>query len=283
MNQGCLVALAMCLMAQTTNLSGHVAALDSQRSPARLEAAATAIAASGDARAIHKLATRLGQSSFLRRLDPGQPEQSGGEHLLRIFSTLTEHPNAATEALCVSLARNAEFVSVSWRLNPLLNALAAVRPTSAEAAAIFREASHSGYVEVNGPLLARNASPNALAVLEAIFADESLDADERIEVAHQSLLAARTDAAVVAMCARILARRLDSSRVRLAIAESLFDYQPKRWFGVAMNQPIPPDWRLADEPARAALKSLGNTLLGQADVPASLRTAIRTTLEKLQR
>lgn len=281
MNQGCLVALTMCLMAQATNLSAHVAALDSQRDPAHLEAAATSIVKSGDAKAIQKLAIRLGQRSFLRRLDPGQPEQSDGEHLLRIFFMLTEHPNAATEALCVGLARNAEFVSVSWHLNPLLNALAAVRPTSAEAAVIFRETSHSGYVEVNGPLLARNASPNALAVLEAILADERLDVDERIEVAHRSLLAVRTDAAVVEMCARVLARRLDSSRVRLAIAESLFDYQPKPWFGVAMNQPTPPDWKLADEPVRAALRSLGGTLLGQADVPASLRAAIRTTLAKL--
>jgi hypothetical protein len=282
MNQGCLVALATCLMAQMTNLAGHVAALDSQRNPARLEAAAAAIVASGDARAIQKLASHLGQSAFLRRLDPGQRGQSDGEHLLRIFRMLTEHPNAATETLCVGLARNAEFTSVPERMNPLLNALAAVRPTSAEAAAIFRETSRSGYVEVNGPLLARNASPNALAVLEEVLVDEGLDVDERIEVAHRSLLAVRTDGAVVAMCARVLAHRLDSNRVRLAIAESLFDYQPKPWFGVAMNQPIPPDWKLADEPARSALRSLGNTLLGQADVPASLRVAIRATLAKLQ-
>lgn len=282
MNQACWVALTMCLMVQKPNLSAQVAALDRQREPARLEAAATAIVKSGDAKAIQKLAARLGQRSFLRRLDPGQPEQSDGEHLLRIFTVLTEHPNAATEALCIGLARNAEFVSVSWRLNPLLNALAAVRPTSAEAAAVFRETSRAGYAEVNGPLLARNASPNALAVLEEVLADERLDVEQRIEVAHRSLLPMRTNADVVAMCARLLARRLDSSRVRLAIAESLFDYQPKPWFGVAMNQPIPPDWKLADETVRTALRSLGSTLLGQADVPASLRAAIRTTLAKLQ-
>jgi hypothetical protein len=40
MNQGRLVAIATCLMAQMTNLAGHVAALDIQRNPARLEAAA---------------------------------------------------------------------------------------------------------------------------------------------------------------------------------------------------------------------------------------------------
>ena len=69
MNQGRLVAIATCLMAQMMNLAGHVAALDSHRDPARLEAAATAIVASRDSRAIEKLATRLVQRSFLRRLD----------------------------------------------------------------------------------------------------------------------------------------------------------------------------------------------------------------------
>jgi len=66
------------------------------------------------------------------------------------------------------------------------------------------------------------------------------------------------------------------------LVESLYDYQSKPWFGVAMNQLFPPDWRLADEPVRVALRSLGNTLLGQADVPAGLRAAIQTTLAKLQ-
>jgi hypothetical protein len=262
-----LLAIATCLMAQTTNLSRQVAALDSQRNPVRLEAAAVAIVASEDAMAIHKLASHLGQGSFLRRLEPDRRGQPDGEHLLPIFRALAEHPSAASEALCVGLARNPEFTSVPARLNPLLNALAAVRPTSAEAATIFRETSHSGYAGVNGPLLARNGSPNALAVLEEIFADEGLGVETRVDLAHRSLLTVRTKAAVVAMCARLLTRRLDSSRVRLAIAESLFDYQPRAWFGVAMDQPVPPDWKLADEPARAALRSLGNTLLGQADVP----------------
>jgi hypothetical protein len=93
---------------------------------------------------------------------------------------------------------------VPERLNPLLNAIAAVRPSSTNAAAIFRETSHSGYVAVNGPLLARNASPNALAVLEAPLSDESLDVDERVEVAHRSLLPVRTNSAVVEMCTRVI-------------------------------------------------------------------------------
>ncbi len=43
MKQGWLLAIATSLTAQIENLSGQVAALDSERNPARLENAATAI------------------------------------------------------------------------------------------------------------------------------------------------------------------------------------------------------------------------------------------------
>jgi hypothetical protein len=187
----------------------------------------------------------------------------------------------AVAALCVSLARNREFVSIPERLNPLLNALAAVQPMSKEGAAIFRESSHSGYFAVNGPLLARNASPPALAVLEELMSDESLDPQDRVDVARRSLLPVRTSAAVVELCARVTASRLVAGPVRLAIVETLFDYQPRQWFGVAMNQPAPPPWSSATEPARTALKSLGKQLLGRSDVPANLHAEIRKTLAQL--
>ncbi len=289
MTMGWVVALATCVAVQPTKVSKQVAALATQRDPARLEAAAVAVASSGNADAIQKLATHLGTRSFLRRLDPGQSGQSTGQstgesdidRLLHVFAALTEHPNAATEALCVSLARNAEFVSVPERLNPLLNALAAVRPMSKEGASIVRETSHAGYFAVNGPPLARNTSPLALAVLEELMSDESLDVQDRVAVAHRSLLPVRTNPAVVEMCARVTASRSVASTVQMAIAETLFDYQPRQWFGVAMNQPTPPPWSSANEAARSALKSLGKQLLGQSNVPPNLRAAIGKTLAHL--
>ena len=274
-------ALATCLALQPTNLSKQVASLDTQRDPARLEAAAAAIAGSGDAEAIQKLATHLGQSHFLRRLDPGRNDQSDIDRLVHVFRVLTDHPSAATEVLCVGLARNAEFTSRPERLNLLLNALAAVRPMSNEAAAIFRETSRSAYLGVNGPLLARNASPVALKVLEELLSDGSLPTEQRLDLAHRSLLPVRTSSAIVSMCARVTVSRAISIEVRTAIAETLFDYQPRQWFGVAMNQPTPPSWKNASEPTLNALRTLGRTLLSQPGVPENLRNAIVKTLDQL--
>jgi hypothetical protein len=276
-----LVAVATCLAAQPANLSGQIASLATERDPARLEAASVAVASSGNAQAIQKLAARLGTRSFLRRLDPGKKGQPDMDRLLRVFAALAEHPSAATEELCVGLARNAEFLSLPGRLNLLLNALAAVRPTSSGAAAIFRESSHSGYLAVNGPLLARNASPLALVVLEELLSDEAPAVEDRVDVAHRSLLPERTNPAVVEMSARVAVSRVVASRVRIAIAESLFDYQPAQWFGVAMHQPVPPPWSSADQTARTKLKSLGQQLLAQPDAPANLRAAIQKTLAQL--
>jgi hypothetical protein len=276
-----LVALLTSLAAQPASLSRQVASLATERDPARLEATSVAVASSGNPQAIQRLAAHLGTRSFLQRLDPGKKGQSDIDRLMHVFAALAAHPNAATEELCVGLARNAEFLSLPARLNLLLNALAAVRPTSSGAAAIFRESSHSGCFDVNGPVLAHNASPLALAVLEELMSDETLDVQNRVDVAHRSLLPARTNPAVIEMCARVTASRSVASSVRMAIAESLFDYQPRQWFGVAMHQPTPPPWSSADQTARAALKSLGMRLLAQPDIPANLREAIQNTLAQL--
>ena len=274
-------ALATCLALQPMFLSKQVASLDTQRDPARLETAAVVVASSGNAEAIHKLATYLGTRSFLRRLDPDNKGQSNSDHVVKVFLALAEHPNEATEALCIGLAHNPVFVSLPGGLNPLLNALAAVRPMANGAADIFRETSHTDYLSVNGPLLARNASPVALKVLEELFSDESLELEQRVDLAHRSLLPVRTNPAVIAICARMSVSHVISIGVRTAIAETLFDYQPRQWFGVAMNQPVPPSWRSAPEPSLNALRTLGRTLLSQPDVPISLRDAIVKTLDQL--
>jgi len=279
---GWVAALATCLAAQPANVSKQVAALATERDPARLEAAAVAVASSGDVAAIHKLATHLGTRSFLRRLDPVKKGQWDRDRRMQIFAALRDHPNAATEALCIYLVHNPEFSSLPGGLNSLLSALGAVQPTSKEGAAIFLETSRSDYFEVNGPILAQNASPRALAVLEELMSDQTIDPEVRADVAHRSLLPVRTNPAVVEMCARLTASQRVDTRVRIAIVETLFDYQARRWFGVRMYQPVPPPWSSATEAGRNALTSLGKQLLSQPDVPAELRAQIQKTLTELR-
>ena len=71
-----------------------------------------------------------------------------------------------------------------------------------------------------------------------------------------------------------------SREVDLAIAESLYDYQPRPWFGVE-GGPSPPSWQSAPAAARDALKSLAASLLNRRDLSPQLRAAIQSTLEQL--
>jgi hypothetical protein len=273
-------ALLLCAVLQGTSFSGD--ALDRERDPARLEAAAISIASSQDAGAVAALAKRLGEQSFLRRLDPPHGSEFSVVRLGRIFEVLTEHPSPAVESLCISLARDPDFRAVPARLNFLLTALAAVRPMSEPAANIFRETGRSGYLEVNGPLLAGNASPRALEVLGQLLGDESLDPAQRVSVAQWALLPARADGGVVSMCGRLLAKGGLSHQVEVAILESLYDYQPRRWYGTRTGQPRPPSWESVPPQTRELLESLAETALSRPDLPLELRRAIQNTLLELR-
>jgi len=272
------ISLAMCLVLRAADLSKEAAVLDRDKDPQRLEAAAIAIAASNDSAAIALLGKHLGERSLLKRLDPA----GGVLHLGRVFRKLAENPSPATAALCVALAENEEFTAEPSRLNFLLNALAAVRPVSDEAAAVFRDTSQSDYLEVNGPLLAKNASPRALEVLAELFGDEELDAAQRVSIAHWGLLPVRTNADVAAMCARVMKAPELSHKVQIAILESLYDYQPQEWFGKRGVQPVPPLWKSAPAATRQVLTSLGTISLERKDLPSDLKAAIQRTLSQLR-
>jgi hypothetical protein len=272
------ILLAMYLVLRAADLSKEAAVLDRDQDPQRLEAAAIAIAASNDSAAIALLGKHLGERSLLKRLDPA----GGVLHLGRVFRKLAENPSPATAALCVALAKNEEFTAEPSRLNFLLNALAAFRPMSDEAAAVFRDTSQSDYLEVNGPLLAKNASPRALEVLAELFGDEELDAAQRVSIAHWGLLPVRTNADVAAMCARVMKAPKLSHKVQVAILESLYDYQPREWFGKRGVQPVPPLWKSAPAATRQVLTSLGTISLQRTDLPSDLKAAIQRTLSQLR-
>lgn len=269
--------LCLCAAVNAADLSRQIAALDRERDRAKLEIAAVEIANSSDAGAIQQLGDRLAKRSFLNRLD--RPNET--EHLSRVFDALAAHPSQAVEQLSIRLAFDPEFASLPVRVDFVLNALAAVRPVSPAGAEVFRKTGRSGYLEVNGPLLAANGSPLGLQVLEEYFSDPSLDQAQLISMAHWSLLPVRTHAEIIAMCARLLIYQKLPKGVQTAVAESLFDYRPREWFGVTRNQPKPAGWAAADAHAKELARKLGSDLLGRGDLDKELRAAIERTLASL--
>ncbi|MFN0101274.1 MAG: hypothetical protein ACKV2U_04185 [Bryobacteraceae bacterium] len=261
---------------------GQVAALDSETDPDRLQAAAVAIAVAGDAPSIAQLARRLGDAAFLRRLDPPTASSTPVVRVGRIFDALREHPSQAAEALCLALSNDAEFNSVLARRNGLLAVLAARKPLSATAAAVLRDSARNGFVETVGPLLARNRSARAMALLEELLAEDALPAPQRIYVAHAAIVPNRNDREFVRLSARLIRRRGLARPVVYGIAESLFDYQPKAWFGASPDMPEPPPRSAASPEVRKLLRELAAELRVRQDLPPSLPAAMRNTLAEIR-
>jgi hypothetical protein len=251
-----------------------------QKDPARLQAAAVAAASSGEAAELADLARQLSDSDFLHRLDP---EPNGLMRFAEVFQALATHPSPATATLCLRVAQSKAFASLPARWNLLLAALAAVRPMSVESGRLFLKTGRTGFIEVNIPLLAGNASPEALKAMEALFLDESLAVEQRTHSAHWGVLPNRLKPGVAESCGRILSSPAVSPLVKLAIVESLFDNRPAEWFGKRSPYPEPPEWTRASPAVRSALVAVAGNARRLPGLPDSTGKAIDDAVRRLSR
>jgi len=242
--------------------------------------ASITLAASENDDAIARLARALQSGEFLRRLDDTRNPSSDIRNLILVFRALKEHPTQAAGRLCEVLYADAAFGELPARINLLLAALAAVRPTTAEGGEIFRESSQAGYAEVNGPLLLENESPIALQVFEELISGSWVEGYVKVDILHRALLPRRTRLPVLAICARLLDKDLPVE-VREGLIETLFDYQSRRWFGPAMTPPKPPPWDSAETEALEFLVALATQVLS-GQLSDRLRGPVQSTRDELQ-
>lgn len=232
------------------------------------------IAGSGDPVALRQLGDLLTTQEFLARLDVLDDPQRNVTNLSYVLHALKSNPTEATGRLCEAIATNPVFLANDDRMMFLLPALAAVRPMTAGAEAVFRKTNAEGFFNGNGPLLAANGSERALALLEEMFADRSQEVEDRVDMARESIVPNRTKVSIVRMVDTLWERSVERE-VLLALAESIFEYRPDEWFGKVRNPPVAPDWSKAPRDARDAAAALGRKLSKRADLPASLRAAIQ--------
>jgi hypothetical protein len=254
-------------------VAGIVTAADLQtlrtsRDSKQLLDAAIAIVNSRDNLAIAQLADLLATREFLERLDDLTIPSKKTFYVNRLFDAIEKAPSRATEHLCLKLASAPDFVADPVRLNYLLPALGAVIPMSDVSAALFRRTNAEGYVIVNAPVLAGNGSPAALRVFEEMMSDPRFDVDERIDAAHHSIVPNRTHLPLLQSIDRLLGQKIDPE-VHAAVLESVFDYQPRAWFGVARNPPSPPDWQSASPETRKFVEELRRRYKGRQTRPSN--------------
>jgi len=272
-----MVLAAYLLAASSGNMAQDLRVLRSSAVRERVAEAAVRVAGSGNAEALRKLGDLLTSRAFLARLDETSEPQAAYSNLNQVLLALAAKPSAVTEALCLKVMASAPFVEEPERQFFALPALAAVRPMSSETAAVFEKANGQGSWSFNGPFLATNGSDRALAILEAMFADHTQRRDERVALARESIVPNRTQPGIIAMVGRLVEGQVESD-VALALAETIFDSQPDRWYGKRRNPPQAPSWKTASPEAQRAATELGRRLLARKDLPAALRTEIEDTL-----
>jgi len=218
-----------------------------------------------EAEALQRLERDLTSKEYLARLELHQ--------LDKIFRDLRNNPSPATEKLCLSLAANPEFTAVPVRLNFLLPALAAVRPTSERGAAVFSRTNENGFYPVNGPLLAANGSERALAVFVRMLSDQRVESASRVDVIHRSIIPSRTSEPLLRALGKALGSGLEPE-MRIAVLESIFDPRPVRFFGRQGSVPATPAWDSATPAARRAAAAIAQRALRGNGLPAELKRAL---------
>jgi hypothetical protein len=260
-------------MGQVPVTDAQIATLNASRDREQLAESAIAVASANDAKALGRLQELLGTREFLARLDDVSNPQLDVFHLRKVMLALQAHPSQATENLCLALAEDPDFTALPARLNYLLPALAAVRPLSARAAAVFRRTNSEGFFALNGPLLVANGSPRALETFEAMVADEKVEPESRADLIYRSVVPFRTSPDVLRAVERLIERKLESS-IHIALLEATFEYDPTRWFGRIPSPPVAPAWEKALPEARKIALSIGRKAEGLPDLPPALRQAI---------
>ena len=242
-------------------------------------AAAKRVAASGDAGALARLGTLLSEPAFLARLDDTTNPQLAYSNLNHVFSALAMHPSRATESVCLRVMSATVFQVRSERFFLALPALAAVKPMSAASASLISKSNAEGYFGSNGPLLAANGSPRAIALLQAMFADRSHRIADRIDMSREALVPHRTALATVRLVDTLTRRPDLEQELVVALAECLYDYRPNEWYGKRRVLPAAPSWKDATTEARREAAKLGRKLLSsRKDLPEPLRANIESAI-----
>jgi hypothetical protein len=251
-------------------------ALESAAVRDSVAAAAIRIASSRDPAALERLGRFLVSPAFLARLDDTGAAQLAYSNLGQVFAALAKIPSPATESLCLQVLAAGTFKGNADRVFFALPALAAVRPMSAAGAAVFSATNVEGFFGVNGPLLAANGSPRAMAILTGMFRDSSHRVADRIDMAREGLVPYRTALPTLRLVDSLTRRPDLDPELAIALAECVFDYRPEAWYGKRRNPPAAPPWAKAPAPSRREAARLGERLLGaHPDWPENLRRAIQ--------
>ncbi len=248
--------------------------LSTSTEPAELTVAAAELAGSDDPGALDALGQFLHDPGFLGRLDDPEDPGARTRNLGPVLKALAERPSPEIVPLCLGLIQDPVFIEESDRKIFLLEALAAVVPMSAGTVEAFRNANEEGYYASSARLLAGNSSPLALGLYLEMMLDNEIEAAERVDILHMSLIPVRNRIAIMECVAKLVAKN-PGEEVANAAIESIYNYES---FWRKGHPAPPPAWRTSSSEVLRYLVSLAPYLKKNCNMPEGLREAMdRTT------
>jgi hypothetical protein len=235
------------------------------------------------------LATHLGSTAFLDKLDPKEAYQVFEPRQLRaagIVRTLMDNESPAARPTLVGLTTSAGFLSYDALVVLLIRALAVDRPASPPTIAYWKK-----YLDPESPYASNvvdaifeNHTRPALDVFERLMNDSAYEDDYKYAWLHNPMLRRRNEPEVLACCERMVIGATVQPGWHEPILETLFDYQPG-WYRSCLH-PKPPLRILAPDESKAILERLARHALIERKmefVNAGLGPKIRLAMKEIGR
>jgi hypothetical protein len=101
-----------------------------------------------------------------------------------------------------------------------------------------------------------------------------------VDSVRRGLLPVRTEHTVLELIHRMLDAKLPTD-LRVALVETMFDYQPAQWFGKVGSPPTPPPWDNATKSALELALELADVARADKHLPAPLRNRVAATRQQI--
>ncbi|HUO07103.1 MAG TPA: hypothetical protein VM008_02135 [Phycisphaerae bacterium] len=248
--------------------------------------AAVAAAASDSDADIQMLGDLLATLEFLNRLDSAQDYRDTytGLRLAQVVNTLADNRRPATDKVLLSLIDAKDYQANFLRIQILIHALAAIRPSPPAAIIYWDKMSVGGSLVAFDVVaaLVENESAPAMSLFEKKLVDPKHDLNLKSAWLYQLVLPKRNDEPLLIACEHVLKGSAAGPEVQIFIVEALFDYKPETWYRGC--SPVKPPVRLAaTREAKDVMVSIGEYALANLKLAPDLKLKVEAALKEVRR
>ena len=202
----------------------------------------------------------------------------------QVVNTLAENRRPATDKVLISLIEAKDYQANFLRIQILIHALAAIRPSPPAAIIYWDKMSVAGSLVTFDVIeaLVANQSPPAMGLFEKKLADPKHETDDKAAWMRQIVLPKRNDEPLLNSCERVLKGNGLSPEVQVYVVEGLFDYKPDEWYR-GCDPLKPPVRSLASRPAKDTMIRIGEYALASVKLPGDLRLKVEAALREVRK